>query len=70
MMAKSDFVLGRRATRVAFRKGETFTVSAYIYHGGAGQKHMRYTDPVLNAPKPSSRISYRIRLTPKPGVEI
>ena len=69
-MAKSDYVLGRRATRVAFRAGETFTVSAYVYHGGAGKPHMRYTDPVKNAPKPSSRVKYRIRITPKPGVEL
>lgn len=63
-MAKSDFILGRRACRAAFRAGKQFTLSAYVYHN-YGKAHMRYTDPVIHPPKPTSRISYRIRVTPK-----
>jgi hypothetical protein len=60
-MAKSDYVLCRRAAWAAFKRREPFTVSAYIFRDG-----MRYTDPIKHPPKPTSRISYRIRVTPKP----
>lgn len=64
MVAKSDFILGRRACRAAFLAGEQFTLSAYVYHN-YGNPRMRYTDPVMYPPKTTSRISYRIRITPK-----
>jgi hypothetical protein len=64
-MARSDYVIGRRASRAAFRRGETFTVSAYTYLDG-----VRYTDPVKNPPGPKSRISYRIIVKPKRGKDV
>lgn len=58
-MARSDYVIGRRGMLAAFRRGETFTVSAYVYRGG-----VRYTDPVTAPPSSKSR---RIIVKPKKG---
>lgn len=59
-MARSDFVLGRRACRAAFNSGQPFTTSVYTYRQG-----VRYTDPVTAPPSNKSRILYRIRVKKK-----
>lgn len=59
----SSYILGRKKTRAAFKKGKPFLISAYWSHA-AGE--IRYTDPIgwgCAEIKPSVR--YRIRVTPK-----
>lgn len=64
-MARSETILGRRKSRLAFREGqrtgEPFTVSAYR----TGRGKLFYTDPCHFTCPPGPGVLYRVRIKPK-----
>lgn len=60
-MRKSEFVLGRKACKRAFAKGEEIRVSAYK----VGDGRTFYTDPVIEASRAGPGVLYRIKVKPK-----
>lgn len=64
VMAKSDYVMCRRATFTALNAGKSVVVTAYMSKYG-----VRYTDPVTNKPvRKAKSVLYRVRVRLKSPV--